>query len=173
VRAVKQQVRSATAGSSAPQIRATDADEVPILVSLAEGTRVFSHHEIVGLKEDLDSCLAGSYPLDRLLTIEHAGRAAGFAHFGPAEITHGTWFLYWIAVDRACHGQGYGAQLLSLVEDIVRDQAGRLLLIETSTLPRYRGTRSFYERNGYARECVIRDYYSLGDDKIVFSKRLG
>lgn len=172
MRAVKQPVRSVTAGSSAPQIRATDADDVPILVSLAEGTRVFSPNEIVGLKEDLDNCLAGDYPLDRLLTIEHAGRAVGFAHFGPAEITDGTWYLFWIAVDRASHGHGYGAQLLRRVEDEVRGRDGRLLLIETSNLPRYAATRSFYERTGYARECMIRDYYSVGDDKIVFSKRL-
>ena len=172
MRAVKQQVRSVTAGSSAPQIRATDADDVPILVSLAEGTRVFSPHEIIGLKEDLDSCLAGDYPQDRLLTIEHAGRAVGFVHFGPAEITFGTWYLYWIAVNRASHGLGYGAQLLRRVENEVQWRDCRLLLIETSTLPRYEATRSFYERTGYGRECVIRDYYSVGDDKIVFSKRL-
>jgi GNAT superfamily N-acetyltransferase len=172
VRAVKQQVRSVPAGASAPQLRATDADDVPILVSLAEGTLVFTPQEIVGLQEDLESCLSGNDPLDHLLTLEHAGHVVGFAQFGPAEITQGTWYLYWIAVDRQSHGHGYGAQILRRVEDEVRGREGRLLLIETSTLPRYEATRVFYERAGYTRECIIRDYYSEGDDKVIFSKRM-
>jgi len=172
VRAVKQQARPVTAGSSAPQIRGSDADDVPICVSLAEGTRVFTPHEIVGLQEDLASYFAGNEPQDRMLTLEHAGRIVGFAHYGPAEITQGTWYLYWIAVDRHSQGHGYGASLLRRVEEQVRVQGGRLLLIETSMLPRYEPTRRFYERYGYPRECVIRDYYSEGDDKVIFSKRL-
>jgi len=172
VRAVKQQARPVTAGSSAPQIRGSDADDVPILVSLAEGTQVFTPYEIIGLQEDLDSHLAGHAPQDRMLTIEHAGRIAGFAHYGPAEITQGTWYLFWIAVDRHSQGRGYGSILLRHVEDDIRAQGGRLLLIETSMLPHYEPTRRFYERFGYARECVIHDYYSEGDDKVVFSKRV-
>ena len=172
MRAVKQQVRTVTPSVSGPQIRATDTDDVPILVSLAEGTRVFSKQEIVGLQEDLENCLTGNEPLDHLLTYEHAGRIVGFAQFGPAEITQGTWYLYWIAVDRSAQGNGYGAQLLRRIEDEVRGRDGRLLLIETSMLPRYEVTRSFYERAGYQRECIIRDYYSVGDDKVIYSKRL-
>jgi len=172
VRAVKQQVRSDTAESSAPQIRATDADDVPIVVSLAEGTRVFTPNEIIGLQEDLEHHLAGNDPADRMLTLEHAGRIVGFAHYGPAEITEGTWYLYWIAVDRRSQGHGYGALLLGRVETEIQERSGRLALIETSMLPRYEPTRRFYDRYGYERECVIRDYYSVGDDKVIFSKRL-
>lgn len=172
MRAVKQQSRPVTAGSSAPQIRGSDVDDVPICVSLAEGTRVFVPNEIVGLQQDLENFFAGHEPQDRMLTIEHAGHVMGFAHYGPAEITEGTWYLYWIAVDRQSHGLGYGASLLRRVEEEVRARGGRLLLIETSMLPRYEPTRRFYERYGYPRECVIRNYYSEGDDKAIFAKRL-
>ena len=67
---------------------------------------------------------------------------------------------------------GLRSLLLGHVEKDIRAQEGRLLLIETSTLPHYEPTRRFYERYGYARECVIRDYYSEGDDKVVFSKHV-
>jgi GNAT superfamily N-acetyltransferase len=142
------------------------------VVSLAEGTQVFTPHEIIGLQEDLENHLAGHEPQDRILVLEHAGRTVGFAHYGPAEITQGTWYLFWIAVERHSQGRGYGGLLLRRVEEEIRRERGRLLLIETSMLPRYEATRAFYDRSGCARECVIRDYYSEGDDKIVFSKRL-
>lgn len=174
MRAVKQVTPKEDPSSSSPTlIRSADPDDVPILVSLAEGTRVFTPSELLGLAEDFEAYHQGKFHAqDQMLTCEQAGRAVGFAHYGPAEITDGTWYLYWIAVDRESHGQGFGARLLQHVEDLIRVAGGRLALIETSMLPRYDSTRRFYLRQGYRRECVIRDFYSPGDHKAVFSKHL-
>lgn len=51
-------------------------------------------------------------------------------------------------------------------------RGGRLLLIETSSLPHYEPTRRFYLKHGYERSCAIADYYADGDDLVVFRKRL-
>jgi ribosomal protein S18 acetylase RimI-like enzyme len=48
----------------------------------------------------------------------------------------------------------------------------RLLLVETSGLPAFEGTRGFYRARGYAEEARIRDFYQAGEDKIVFRKLL-
>jgi hypothetical protein len=57
-------------------------------------------------------------------------------------------------------------------EEDIRRQHGRLLLIETSSLPHYELTRHFYLKHGYEQGCVLRDYYADGDDMVVFRKRL-
>jgi ribosomal protein S18 acetylase RimI-like enzyme len=173
VRAVKQQQLDEPSSSSPlALIRPADTDDVPICVSLAEGTQVFSPSEIHGLEEDLAACLRGDYRDDRLLSGVLSGRVTGFVHYGPSDIGEGTWYLYWIAVARETHGMGLGLSLLRRVEEEVKEQGGRLLLIETSSLPRYEGTRRFYLRNGYRKDCVIHDFYSNGDHKVVFSKKL-
>ncbi len=47
-----------------------------------------------------------------------------------------------------------------------------MLLVETSSLPEYERTRSFYDQLGFDREAVIRAFYAKGEDKVVFWKHL-
>jgi hypothetical protein len=47
-----------------------------------------------------------------------------------------------------------------------------LLLIETSSQETYGGTIQFYERTGYELVGKIPEYYKVGDDKLIFAKRL-
>jgi len=58
------------------------------------------------------------------------------------------------------------------VDRIIRRHGGRILLIETSSLPHYDPTRRFYLKHGYGQEAVLRDFYADGDDMVVFRKRL-
>jgi hypothetical protein len=55
----------------------------------------------------------------------------------------------------------------------VRAAGGRLLLIETSSLPGYQPTRRFYLRHGYQGPSRVPDFYADGDDLLVFRKRVG
>ncbi len=57
------------------------------------------------------------------------------------------------------------------IENDVREARGRLLLIETSSLPHYEPTRRFYLKHGYETAAVLADYYADGDDMVVFRKR--
>jgi ribosomal protein S18 acetylase RimI-like enzyme len=87
-------------------------------------------------------------------------------------LTCGTFDLYWIAVDPACWGRGIGHDLLARVEAEVRARAGRLLVVETSSTSSYAAARGFYAACGYQHEATVRDFYTPGDDLIVFSKAL-
>jgi len=69
-------------------------------------------------------------------------------------------------------GQGYGRALMAYVEDRVREENGRLLLLETSSKESYGDTVRFYRRLGYEEASRIRDFYDVGDDMLVFAKRL-
>jgi ribosomal protein S18 acetylase RimI-like enzyme len=85
-------------------------------------------------------------------------------------MTERTWYLYWIAVSKRTQARGIGGKLLRYAEDDIRAKSGRVLFIETSSLPHYELTRRFYLKHGYEQAAVLRDYYSDGDDMVVFRK---
>lgn len=58
------------------------------------------------------------------------------------------------------------------LEDDLRGRGQRLLLVETSGTAQYARTREFYGRCGYAQEARVRDYWTDGDDLVLFWKRL-
>lgn len=95
----------------------------------------------------------------------------GYACWGTSPMTEGTYDLYWIAVDPAVQGKGVGGLLIAHVEEHVRSKGGRMLLIETSSRSDYEATQRFYARSGYVIEVRLRDYYTPGDDKLVYAKR--
>lgn len=96
----------------------------------------------------------------------------GYVCFGPTPYTDGVFDLYWIAVDPRQQGQGFGQLLLRFVENEVRRQNGRMLLIETSSKQSYAPTVRFYQQAGYAEISRIKDFYRIEDDKVVFCKYL-
>ena len=154
-------------------IRPTIPADTPVLLELTETTGVFKPMEIEALREVLDDLHAANHAYGhRAATCEQDGQILGFAYWAPAAMTDRTWYLYWIAVRKDTHGRGLGGKLLAHVEDEIRVQQGRVLLIETSSLPHYDLTRRFYLKHGYDREAVLRDFYADGDDMVVFRKRI-
>lgn len=154
-------------------IRPTVPEDTATLLALAEGTGVFKPHEIVALNEVLDDYHATNHAEGhRSVTFEHAGQVAGFAYYAPAAMTDRTWYLYWIAVSKQVQARGTGGTLLRHAEDDIRQARGRVLFIETSSLPHYDLTRRFYLKHGYEQAAALRDYYADGDDMVVFRKKL-
>jgi len=87
-------------------------------------------------------------------------------------MTNGTWNLLLIAVHPDQQSEGIGRQLMSHVETILKKIGVRVLLVETSGTDNFVKTRSFYEQIRYDNEARIRDFYDVGDDKIIFRKAL-
>ena len=96
----------------------------------------------------------------------------GYVCYGATPLTDGVFDLYWIAVDPKRQGQGFGQVLLRFVENEVRRQRGRMLLIETSSKESYGPTLRFYVQSGYDEISRIKDFYRIEDDKVVFCKKL-
>jgi ribosomal protein S18 acetylase RimI-like enzyme len=101
-----------------------------------------------------------------------ARQLQGYVLYGPTPMAEGVFDLYWIAVDPRRQGQGLGQLLLRFVENEVRRQNGRMLLIETSSKRSYAPTIRFYQRAGYCEISRIKDFYRIEDDKVVFSKNV-
>ncbi len=154
-------------------IRPSDAAETGVLARMAVGTGVFKPLEIDTLRE-----LFGDYHSGEgtdghhAVTVEDDGQPIGFAYFAPTPMTEGTWHLYWIVVDKAIQARGTGSKLMAHVEAEVTARGGRVLLIETSSLPAYELTRKFYLKLGYDQEATVRDFYADGDHQVIFRKRL-
>jgi ribosomal protein S18 acetylase RimI-like enzyme len=152
-------------------IRATTPADTPALLELTNGTGVFKPHEIEALDEVLADYHDGNHQHGhRCVTFEQDKTILGYAYFAPAAMTDRTWYLYWIAVTKNTQAKGIGGKLLKYVEDEIRDAEGRVLFIETSSLPHYAPTRRFYEKQQYEVTGILRDYYSDGDDMVVFRK---
>lgn len=158
---------------SDPHIRPTVPADTPPLHLLAHATGVFKPHEMVALREVLDDYhKANHVEGHKAVTYEKDGEVLGFAYYAPAAMTDRTWYLYWIAVSKQTQAKGIGSALLNYVEAAVRRLGGRVLFIETSSLPSYDLTRKFYVKHHYDREAVLRDFYADGDDMVIFRKRL-
>jgi ribosomal protein S18 acetylase RimI-like enzyme len=154
-------------------IRPTVPADTDALVELTRGTGVFKPMEVDTLREVLDDYFAVNQRHDhRCITLVDGERIQGFAYYAPTAMTEQAWHLYWIAVRAGEQARGLGASLLHAVEDGIRQSKGRVLFIETSSLPQYEKTRRFYLKYGYDQEAVLREYYAAGDDMVVFRKRL-
>jgi len=154
-------------------IRPTTTADTPHLLKLTEETGVFKPHEIEALDEVLCDYHAEMRSEGHIaVTYEEKGKILGYAYYAPAAMTDRSWYLYWIAVTRAIQAKGIGGKLLRHAEDDIRKQNGRVLFIETSSLPHYELTRKFYLKHGYEVTGALRDYYSDGDDMVVFRKKL-
>lgn len=99
-------------------------------------------------------------------------RPIAIAYCAPERLTDGTYNLYLIAVHKDFQAKGIGGQIMRYVERLLQSKGKRILLVETSGLPEFELTRKFYDKCGYNREAVIRDFYHEGEDKVVFWKKL-
>jgi GNAT superfamily N-acetyltransferase len=98
------------------------------------------------------------------------GAPAGYMTWGPTPLTEGAYDLYWMAVAPAEQGKGRGKELVRWLEAEVAKRQGRVILIETSSQPKYHGTRQFYIDLGYDEVARVHDFYRAGDDRVIYAK---
>jgi ribosomal protein S18 acetylase RimI-like enzyme len=136
----------------------------------------FNREEIATALELVDEALEKGEKSGYVIRVLDVGKGhqsvQGYVCYGPTPLTQGVYDLYWIAIDPAVQGRGFGRYLIEHVEGDVVKRGGRMLLIETSSQESYGDTIRFYEKAGYKRVARIKNFYRIGDDKLVFSKEL-
>ena len=153
-------------------IRPTRAEDRDPIGDMLSRSGAFRREEIDVALELIDAFLQDSSQndYDVYTALGEEGNVAGYACFGPVPLTRGTFDLYWIAVDPSAHRGGTGTRLLRHVEEIVKAKGGRLLVAETSSQPPYEKARSFYRKHEFREVARIEDYYTPGDDMVIFGK---
>jgi len=150
-------------------------DVAPLEKILRANMPIFSETEVQTAVEMLEDGVGAPLTEDgyRFLVAEDEnGQVSGYALFARTPLTQGTWDLYWIVADPTSHGRGVGPKLLRAVEEAVRAEGGRLLIIETSSRSDYARARRFYERSGYKKAAVLDDFYRDGDHKVLYTRRV-
>jgi predicted N-acetyltransferase YhbS len=147
------------------------AADKPAVMDILIHTPEFKTHEVPVAEEVIDAYLkdpgSSGYTI---LVAEDGDKVTGYICYGPTPCTVGTWDFYWEAVRHELKGKGIGSALSRAAEEAVRQAGGRLIMIETSSIPLYENTRRFHLRRGYRIVATIPDFYAPGDDKVIMAR---
>ena len=154
-------------------IRDVTYEDTEALIGLCKAIGLFKPNEL----EELNGMLSAYFEASLMghhkwLTDEEDGELIGVAYYAEETFAYGVFNLLLIGVHRDRQREGRGTKLLHYVEQELRERGERILIVETSGLDSFAATRAFYKKNGYDEEARIREYYNLGEDKIVFRKAL-
>jgi len=154
-------------------IRKLRKEDVSDIKNILENSNSFSSEEIECALDIVNAYFANHNQNDyKFLCCEQDQRVIAYSCYGPTPLTRGTYDLYWICVNPEFQNQGVGTRLLNEVEKNIMDNNGRLIVVETSSHEKYLPAIKFYKKNGYVVVSVIEDFYSEGENKIIFLKRL-
>jgi ribosomal protein S18 acetylase RimI-like enzyme len=158
------------------RIRPIEPSDRSRLEEIVVSSGNFNPEEIATALELVDEALEKGERSGYIIRVLEVGKeyrsVQGYVCYGPTPLTQGVYDLYWIVVDPAVQGKGFGKRLIEYVEGDIVKCGGRMLLIETSSQESYGATIRFYEKAGYKRVARIKNFYRIGDDKLVFSKAL-
>lgn len=154
------------------KFRAEDREKI---IEILRKTHFFTREEIEVAIELLDDYLTNpksTYNIYVAVDEDNDKEILGYICYGKTPLSYSTFELYWIAVNPVHQGKGIGKQLAHFLEESVLAANCFNILIETSSKAVYEKTRKFYEALGYKVLCVVKDFYSLGDDRITYIKVL-
>jgi ribosomal protein S18 acetylase RimI-like enzyme len=145
------------------ELRSTDPDEAE---SLLLALNVFNPYDIPVAKQAFHDSN------HRFICAEDNGRLVGYICFGEIVGTLGSFEVYWFAVDGAIRSQGLGSQMLMSAEKAMQELGARQIFISTGSIEQFAPVRSFYEKRGYEKIATMPDYYTPGDDRVVYMKKI-
>ena len=156
------------------EIRPVRESDRMVLLSILSESNVFTQEEIDVAMELIDIVLENKSQKDYIIycVVDHQDQPIGYICYGRAPMTQGTFDLYWIVVHPKWQNKGVGSMLLGFLEESVRREGGRMILVDTSSIPEYERTQRFYIRNGYRVVSRIVDYYYSGNDRITYCKKI-
>jgi len=150
------------------RVRQSDAEPIEkILKKISQ----FTANEIEVAMELVNIAINNKNQTDyNVFVFEQHENVLGYHCTGKRPLTDAVYDMYWIVADPESKIKGVGTKLVEHAEQFVTEQGARWLLAETSSRESYTRTRNFYLRNNFSIVAEINDFYSVGDNLIVFGK---
>lgn len=144
-------------------VRPPHPEDVPVLGKIAERTGLFPADMLPNLIAPTFEGGSDVWLLSETVT----GQPCGFALARSEAMTDRVWNILAICVDPDAQGAGHASALLKAMEATVD---ARMIIIETTQLPAQEQARAFYAKSGYTQEGTVRDFYAMGEDKVIYRK---
>ncbi len=152
-------------------IKNTILSDKATLLKILENSGQFDEHGLNMVSETItEHATNGSDAI--WLTAYENNRPVGVAYCNPEPMTVNTWNLLLLWVEQGVEGKGLGSQLVDSVMAAVKNNAGRLLIVETSSTDDFIQSRAFYEKSGFKLQGTIADFFDAGDGKVIYSKHI-
>lgn len=148
--------------------------DIKRVMEIIESTKFFYDHEVEIAADLVAERLAhGESTGYYFVFAEVDGVTVAYSCFGPITMSTTSFDLYWIATHNDYRGKGIGRKLLDETSRIAKEMGCKILIAETSGLEHYAPTRAFYINNEFILEASLKDFYTDGDDKLFYTKRIG
>ena len=96
-------------------------------------------------------------------------KTAAYVCFGELpDAREGTFEIFWLSTLNSFRGCGIGHQLFSRLSEILKERDAQKLYVKTDNTDQYYPTRKFYEKCGFRREAVLKEYYDRKDDCCIY-----
>jgi len=147
--------------------------DVQVVNEILISSGFFLEHEIpVALELVEESIEKGADSEYFFIFAMDGNKTISYSCYGTIPCTKNSFDLYWIATHEDYRGKGVGSFVLKETEKKIKSMGGRAIYIETSSKPLYVPTQHFYEKQGYFKEVVLKDFYDINDGKIIYSKHI-
>ncbi|MEI6127114.1 MAG: GNAT family N-acetyltransferase [Pseudomonadota bacterium] len=150
-----------------------DTIKVEEHLSLAEKTGAFTPREIEVLREVLEDSFGKKDSHYIFLDEKQGDVLQGYIIFGRTPLTDCGWDAYWLAVAAKAQKKGIGMRLLQRMQQYTCQSGSKAVIrIETAGKKEYAYVRSFYIKAGFEEAGRIPDFYTDGDDLVIFRKTI-
>lgn len=147
--------------------------DVEAIEKIVRSTGFFREDEIQVavelIQERLDEGMKCGY---EFLFYELDGKTVAYTCYGLIPCSLVSYDLYWIVTHQDYRGKGIGKMLMAETERLIKNAGGKAIYVETSSKEMYKPTCAFYLSNKYTLKAQYEDFYNIGDDKLVFIKKV-
>ena len=144
------------------------------IFNLLTSVGFFQPREIAYGMDLLDEhLLKGERSTYRFMLYEHDGQLLGYGCYGPLRLTDRHYHLHWMAVSTAHQHKGLGHKLEQVITAKATEAGAIRMFAEMSSRESHATSRAFYETCGYRAVANVADYYSTGDNMLLYMKELG
>lgn len=152
-------------------VRSILKEDREYLLEIIRNNGIFTDTEITFAIELLDFCLKGHSEFITGVAVNKQNMAVGHICYSKVIMSDGLYDLHFLSVDPGEQRKGIGQKLIQWMEANVIEAGGRVININCSSRPVYTPAFSFFKKMGYQKSIEIPDFYSEGENKIIFFKR--